>query len=185
MLAQDDGLRVLVYAPYYANSGFFFAKFNPRTKYFFERYLTSAGYIDAWGSDQAVFNAVLPEVVSFAGLTVKTLGYINFPSGRTYQDPGYFEYMRDIASQTLTPTIYHMNWTNNKTQKVVQMKQMGMWFLNQKGDNMTCASRPEIECSHWNKPSMKICATAMNMTRDDTCKFVKITTRFWPEEASY
>jgi Nucleotide-diphospho-sugar transferase len=184
ILVQDDGGRTPNYAPYFANSGFFFAKSNPRTKYFFQRLLYNAEYITPWKSDQAVFNAILPEVVSFVGLTVKTLGFHDFPGGRTYQDPEYYDFMKDIALRTHTPIIYHMHWTINKEQKVEQMKQMGMWYLRIAENNTICADEPEVECFHWNRPSMKVCETVASMTKDDAIDQVyDVTTRFWPEDS--
>jgi hypothetical protein len=184
LLVQDDGGRTPNYAPYYANSGFFFAKNNPRTKYFFQQLLYNAGYIIPWRSDQAVFNAILPEAVSLAGLDVVTLGFHDFPGGRTYQDPDYYEFMKDIALQKHTPIIYHMHWTINKEQKIEQMKQMGMWYLSTDGNNTICVDKPEIECFHWNRPSMKVCETVTTMTKDDALdQGFDVTTRFWPEES--
>jgi hypothetical protein len=184
LLVQDDGGRTPNYAPYYANSGFFFAKNNPRTKYFFQQLLYNAGYIIPWVSDQAVFNAILPEAVSLAGLDVQTLGYHDFPGGLTYQHPDYYQFMKDIALQKHTPIIYHMHWTTNKEQKIEQMKQMGMWYLSTDGNNTICADKPQIECFHWNRPSMKVCETVTTMTKDDALgQAFDVTTRFWIEES--
>jgi lipopolysaccharide biosynthesis glycosyltransferase len=101
MLVQDDGGRTPNYAPYYANSGFYFAKSNEKTKYFFHQLLYNGDKMHDWSSDQAVFNALLPEVVNLAGMSVKTLASDDFAGGRMYQDPDSYDYMREMLTNAL------------------------------------------------------------------------------------
>jgi hypothetical protein len=159
VLVQDDGGRTQNYAPYFAYSGFYFAKNNEKTRYFFQQVLFRLDRIVDWGSDQKVFNSVLPEVINLLGMSVKTLAPFDFAAGRAYQDPHSYGYMREmLTKKTRAPVVFHMNWTENKTQKIIQMKQMGMWYLHATTrQRYKCTPEPMIECTHWNRPSVPIC----------------------------
>lgn len=168
VLVQDDGGRTQNYAPYFANSGFYFAKNNEKTKYFFQQVLLRGERIVDWGSDQGVFNAVLPEVANLLGMSVKTLAPTDFAVGRLYQEPYSYDYMRKmLTNKTRAPVVFHMNWTGNKTQKIIQMKQMGMWYLHAANrKRYKCTREPMIECNHWNRPSVPACRASKTMTKD-------------------
>jgi len=84
MLFQDDGARSLRFAPYAANTGFFFARHNERTRYFFISMLYHADMIQRTRSHQAVVASLLPEFNSLVGLKVKTLQDTDFPGGFHY-----------------------------------------------------------------------------------------------------
>jgi hypothetical protein len=83
---QDDGNRQERFAPYSANSGFYFARSNDRTKLLFRSILNSGDLVFASRSHQEVLIAMLAEINNYAGLTVKVLSRDNdeFLSGYHY-----------------------------------------------------------------------------------------------------
>jgi hypothetical protein len=70
---QDDGSRQERYAPYSANSGFYYVRQNQRTKHLFRHLLYAGDLINAWYSHQQVLIALLSEYNSLFGLSVKIL----------------------------------------------------------------------------------------------------------------
>lgn len=50
---QDDGSRSTRFSPYFANSGFYFLRQNPRTRYFMNMLLYSGDTILEWRSHQS------------------------------------------------------------------------------------------------------------------------------------
>ncbi len=71
---QHDGSNSIRYAPYSANSGFFYARANKRTQYLFTSLLYHSDLIITWDSQQQVLVQLLAEHSSLFGLNVKVLG---------------------------------------------------------------------------------------------------------------
>lgn len=145
LLFQDDGAHSLRYAPWSANTGFYYVRYNDRTRYFLTQLLYNGALIQAKSSHQAALIAVMNEHASLFGLRVKTLDGTRFPGGFHYHRRK--EQMKDIvraeqeisktkttktttdpASRT-TPWIFHMSWTANKDNKLLFFRQMGWWYL--------------------------------------------------------
>ena len=131
ILLQDDGARSLRYAPYCANSGFYYVRYNDRTRYLFISLLLQSDMIAAHGSHQQVLVSLLTEHASLTGLKVKVLGHDDYPGGWDYHRHGRWDYLRKIPSGGTIAEIFHMSWTKNKDNKVLFMKQMGMWHLKE------------------------------------------------------
>jgi len=68
---QDDGSRQERYAPYSANSGFYFVRSNDRTQLLFRRMLYAGDLIFACGSHQQVLIFLLSDMNSLGALKVK------------------------------------------------------------------------------------------------------------------
>ena len=172
---QDDGSRQERYAPFSANSGFYFIRSNPRTKILFRTMLYSGDLIIACRSHQQILIALLEEYNSLLGLTVKVLSREedDFPGGYHYNMRK--DFMRKMIDGKITPYIFHMSWTLNKVNKVEYLHQMGMWYLNDKcvgqevagillGDDASndvrgacCSAEPIIKCHYSDKPSIIPC----------------------------
>jgi hypothetical protein len=178
---QDDGSRQERYAPYSANSGFYFVRSNSKTRHLFKQLLYSSDLISAWRSHQSVLIALLAEHSSIMGLTVKI-----FPK-EMEELPGGLQFhrkrdtMKKILSGNSTAYIFHMSWTENKDDKLAFLQQMGEWYLNDKcigkgsrevteaesGDignrlhgilsNHCCSTEPIITCHYRDKPSKIPC----------------------------
>ncbi len=172
IIFQDDGNRGLYYAPYAANTGFYYVKNNPKTKSFFNSLLFSGDMILSTFSHQIALVQVLSEHASLYGLQVKIWDrHTNeFPGGHFFHQR--FDSMKQIVRGELTPYIFHMSWTENKSNKVKFMQQMGMWYARDscrnksmaelKSDSGTksldcCLAQPLVQCHFKDKPSIIPC----------------------------
>jgi hypothetical protein len=70
---QDDGARSIRFAPYSANSGFYYVRHNPRTQFLLTSILLAADLIMTQKSHQQVLNTILEEHSSLYELRVKVL----------------------------------------------------------------------------------------------------------------
>lgn len=64
MYFQDDGSRGLFYAPYSANTGFYYVRQNDRTRYFFNSLLLAGDLISSTHSHQIALISLLSEHAS-------------------------------------------------------------------------------------------------------------------------
>jgi hypothetical protein len=173
---QDDGNHALFYAPYSANTGFYYVRHNDRTQYFFNSLLLAGDLILSTHSHQITLIALLNEHASMYNLRVKILerNTPEFPGGYTYHRKK--EYMKDMLAGRVTPYIFHMSWTLNKANKALYFRQMGEWYLQDKCVGSTvqeitgketvsigalrdscCAAEPIISCHYRDKPSKIPC----------------------------
>eukprot|EP00591_Stephanopyxis_turris_P009357 CAMPEP_0195515512 /NCGR_PEP_ID=MMETSP0794_2-20130614/6554_1 /TAXON_ID=515487 /ORGANISM="Stephanopyxis turris, Strain CCMP 815" /LENGTH=544 /DNA_ID=CAMNT_0040643943 /DNA_START=219 /DNA_END=1853 /DNA_ORIENTATION=+ len=175
ILFQDDGARSLRYAPYCANSGFYYVRHNPKTRYLFISLLLQSDQIIAHHSHQQILSTMLTEHASLYGLKVKVLDTMDFPGGVNYHRRKNFDMFKDIREGNVTPWIFHMSWTHNKDNKLLYMKQMGQWHLNKQCENknfqeikesqgdvtdlvpLCCSAEPLITCHYSDKPSVINC----------------------------
>ena len=74
VIFQHDGSNNVRYAPYSANSGFYYARANKKTQYLFTSLLFHSDLIITWDSHQQVLVQLLSEHSSLFGLNVKVLG---------------------------------------------------------------------------------------------------------------
>jgi hypothetical protein len=189
VLFQSDGARTQRYAPYDANSGFYYVRQNDKTRFLFNSFLLMADMIIVHGSHQQYLNALLTEHSSLTGLKVKTLEVDGYPGGWDYHNKGRYDYLRKIPSGESVAEIFHMSWTENKDNKVRFMKQMGMWHLkdecfSKQFDQITlsssvggdathqgivdhfshcCSKEPMISCHYKDKPSVIDCSSSPPM----------------------
>jgi len=129
ILFQDDGARSARYAPFAANSGFYYLRHNARTRYLMTRLLYQGDLIQSTKSHQQALAALLAEHSSLYGLKVKILNGEQFPGGFHFHRD--HQLMHDIIEGKKTPKIFHMSWTENKKNKVLFFQQMGMWYPNE------------------------------------------------------
>ena len=182
MMFQDDGGHSVRYAPYSANSGFYYVRSNARTKHFFSALLNAGDLIFATDSHQQALIALMSEHVSLYGLKVKVL------SRDTDEFPGGFhfhmksgEYMRRLFAGKVDPYIFHMSWTLNKDNKLLFLQQIGEWHVKEEcvhkevkelpsgltadvdTDSTTpfadacCTAEPIFKCHYRDKPSKFPC----------------------------
>ena len=74
IIFQHDGSDSVRYAPYAANSGFYYIRANKRSQYLFTSLLYHSDLIITWDSHQQVLIQLLAEHSSLFGLQVKVLG---------------------------------------------------------------------------------------------------------------
>lgn len=189
MLFQDDGAHSLRYAPYAANSGFYYVRHNARTRYFFTQFLYNGALILKTSSHQAALIALMAEHSSLYGLSVKVLDGNEFPGGFHFHRRR--DMMKSIAQKNANPNpyIFHMSWTKNKDDKIRYMQQMAWWHTREqcvdhkveeiKMDknvpdyndsnptlvNACCTVEPLITCHYKDKPSAVPCPDAPNIDR--------------------
>lgn len=70
---QDDGAHSTRYAPYSANSGFYYVRHNDRTQFFLTSVLMAGDLVIKTDSHQQALIALLAEHASLYGLRVKVL----------------------------------------------------------------------------------------------------------------
>lgn len=168
---QDDGARSIRYQPYSANSGFYFIRNNPRTQYFLTQLVLSADLILKTYSHQQALVAMLAEHASLYGLKVKVISKEDdgFPGGVHFHRGDYFK--RFFKGET-DPWIFHMSWTLNKDTKLLYLRQLGEWYVQEQcvDKNVSqialnggtfvdaCCSKEAIfSCHHRDKPSKEPC----------------------------
>ena len=172
---QDDGSRQERYAPYSANSGFYFVRANDRTKHLFRHLLYSGDLLNAWYSHQQVLIALLSEYNSLLGLKVKVFAKERdeFPGGWLFHRQPK-EMKKIMQGESNSHYIFHMSWTENKENKLKFFQQIGQWYVQETcvgkhyneivgGDSSVslsthcCLAEPLIKCHYKDKPSIIPC----------------------------
>ncbi|KAL9185412.1 hypothetical protein ACHAXT_003189 [Thalassiosira profunda] len=177
VIFQHDGSYSVRYAPYTANSGFYYARANKRTQYLFTSMLYHADLIITWDSHQQLLVQLLAEHSSLFGLQVQVLGRDTemFPGGYHFHQRR--DFMKKLMRRETETYIFHMSWTENKTNKLLFLRQLGEWYVNEKcvgktardilggspssvGDALfrpCCAAEPIFSCHFRDKPSKLPC----------------------------
>lgn len=174
---QDDGGHSVRYAPYSANSGFYYVRHNKRTRHFLTALLMAGDLVLKTDSHQQALIATLNEHVSLYGLKVKVLARTEeeFPGGYQFHQKSK-DYMTKFFKGEHKPYIFHMSWTMNKDNKVLFFEQMGEWYVNAScidkkvnetivddGDSFLdscCMANPTFKCHYRDKPSVKPCKSS-------------------------
>eukprot|EP00980_Cylindrotheca_fusiformis_P002990 scaffold692_cov118-Cylindrotheca_fusiformis.AAC.12 len=140
---QYDRNRNVEQAPFSANSGFYFAKCNQRTNYFFSMLARMGDLILKTGSHQQVLSILMSEHIAIHGLKVKVMGGMNekdadlFPTSNANKgatiDGWHMHrskwFMDDMKKGIQNPYIFHVNWNKNGKEKIDLMKASGHWFV--------------------------------------------------------
>ena len=186
MYFQDDGAHSERYAPYSANSGFYYVRNNEKTKYLFTSLLYHSDTIIQSSSHQQALIQLLADHASLYGLRVKILSrdMDDFPGGWHYHRKK--DLLKGIMSEEIVPEIFHMSWTKNKDNKLKFFQQMGQWYVHDKcigstkdailGESVEeevkdtndgniemqlfepcCLAKPNIVCHYRDKPSIIPC----------------------------
>lgn len=167
---QDDGNHAIYYAPYSANTGFYFVRNNQRTQHFFNTFLLSGDLILSTKSHQVPLIALLGEHASLYGIRVKIFPRTSdeFPGGHAFNRRK--DFMKELFAGTVHPYVFHMSWTLNKDNKIKYFQQMGEWFIHDQcvqktarqivATDMTttcCSVEPIVTCHYRDKPSKIPC----------------------------
>lgn len=175
---QDDGSRGIFYAPFSANTGFYYVRSNDRTRNFFNSLLMSGDLVISAKSHQIALVALLSEHTSLHGMKTKVLSRDTneFPGGHAFHYRR--DFMKDIFAGKVTPYIFHMSWTLNKENKQKFFRQIGDWYLKdecvastsdkilgtkghapEKGSLIEpcCSAEPIFSCFYSDKPSKFPC----------------------------
>jgi hypothetical protein len=168
MFFQDDGNHALYYAPYSANTGFYYVRHNEKTQYFFNCLLMAGDLIMSTHSHQNALNVLLSEHTSMYGLKVKVLerNTQEFPGGYSFHRKK--EFMKDLLRGRIEPYIFHMSWTINKENKIFYFRQMAEWYVQERCISMPiaeiegavggcCSTEALVSCHYRDKPSKIPC----------------------------
>jgi Nucleotide-diphospho-sugar transferase len=175
---QDDGGHSVRYAPYAANSGFYFVRSNTRTQNFLKSILMNGDVVFSSRSHQQVLIAFLNEHSSLFALKAKVIPRtsVEFPGGYQFHQRSKL-YMRSFFKGVHKPYIFHMSWTLNKDDKMLFFRQMGEWYVHhicidtkvQDIDGIGATTTPDVfnglccsneamfSCHYRDKPSIKAC----------------------------
>jgi len=177
VLFQHDGSDSVRYAPYSANSGFYYVRANKRSQYLFTSLLYHSDLIITWDSHQQVLIQLLAEHSSLFGLNVKIFSRDTeyFPGGWQYHSRK--DFMKKMMEGETDSYIFHMSWTENKDNKLLFLRQLGQWFVNEQcvGKNAEeilggveiqtgiplfepcCAAEALVSCHYKDKASVNSC----------------------------
>lgn len=162
MSFMDDGARSPRYTPFFVNSGFYFVKYNRRTRYFEEKLVKSGpSEIGFTHSHQSVLIRHLSESYHHAKLSVYVLDRELFPSGQAYHENKPF--IKKITEGLFRPYVFHMCWTSNREDKVKYFKEIGYWYLPEDAENNKKMCSSSKYASAWlglsasNRPTTQCC----------------------------
>ena len=114
MVFQYDHNTELRFAPFAANTGFYYVRANPRTQYFLGALVSQMDLVASTASHTAALTALLQTHNTHYGLTVRVLEKETklFPSGYHWnEEPGY---MKEMWGSHVDPYLFHMSRTENK-----------------------------------------------------------------------
>jgi hypothetical protein len=103
---SDDGQRSLRYAPFYANSGFYYLKASEKSEYFTWSIMTAFDSVQRLGSHQNVFTTRLNEGLGISYQHSKLLPMEDFPTGYQYHHDK--KYMKNLFDKEISPYGFHM-----------------------------------------------------------------------------
>ncbi|KAL7453075.1 hypothetical protein ACHAWC_004763 [Mediolabrus comicus] len=177
VLFQHDGSDQVRYAPYSANSGFYYVRANKRSQYLFTSLLYHSDLIITWDSHQQVLVQLLAEHSSLFGLNVKVFNRDTdyFPGGWQFHQRK--DFMKRLIKGETDSYIFHMSWTENKDNKLLFLRQLGEWYVNEQcvgksaddilgGSELPegmplvepcCAAEALFSCHYKDKPSKLPC----------------------------
>lgn len=116
LIFMDDGARSPRFAPYFANSGFYYVRHSSKTLYFMERMLKSMSELSSTHSHQATMMRYLLEVHELSNMEVALLDQFLFPSGSLFHHNK--TYMKQLSGHEIEPFVFHMCWTESRVDKV-------------------------------------------------------------------
>ena len=124
---MDDGARSPRFAPYFSNSGFYYLKYNARTRYLMHRMMLSVFEISYTHSHQGTLTKYMIESHDLAGLQITALNQLEFPSGKMFHHNK--TYMRLLQAGQVDPYVFHMCWTANSKDKIKNFLAIKKWYV--------------------------------------------------------
>lgn len=177
ILFQHDGSSQPRYNPLSANSGFYYVRWNKKTQYLFTSFVYHGAVVRKTKSHQQVLVQLLLEHASLFGLNVKVFDKAEtdmFPGGWHFHQ--HWDSIRDIIDGNSNAYILHFSWTENKVNKLLFMRQMNEWYVQEQcitndvtklveGGVVTdgslilscCSKEPIFSCHYKDKPSKWPC----------------------------
>jgi hypothetical protein len=119
LLFSDDGNLSLRYAPFFANSGFYYLRANAKTEQLAWSIMESFDYIQRLGSHQNVLTMRLMELTDMVQMKSKLIPLEQLPNGILYHHDRM--YMKKLRDRQVSPYGFHMCWTKGKPEKLVRI----------------------------------------------------------------
>ena len=136
------------FAPFYANSGFFFLQRTVSTRWFWDHVVMESGMVAVFRSQQAMTTWLLNTHHTRLGMTVLMLPYDKYVSGAFLNG----KISRFPTVETSDAVVLHFCWTNSKIEKAALMVVRDSAFIPLKH---IVGGVPE---AHWNEhPWEEIC----------------------------
>lgn len=120
-------------------------------------------------SHQQVLTRHLSETLHLIGLQIRVLEIALFPSGQAYHEDK--KYMNKVIKREYRPYVFHMCWTDNRVNKVVFFKEVGLWYLP---DSPSCIQPQTL--LEYNTGTLR------NGKVDDIKTRCCLRDRYWPKE---
>ena len=131
---MDDGARSPRFAPYFSNSGFYFLKYNSKTRYLMHRMMLSVFEISYTHSHQGTLTKYMIEAHDLVKLQISALSQLDFPSGKMFHHNK--TYMKQLHLGLVDPYVFHMCWTANSKDKIKNFLSINKWYVR---DESRCA----------------------------------------------
>jgi hypothetical protein len=125
-LWMDDGARSGRFAPYYANTGFFYLRATEKTKSLWDDMFFRYDYIASWHSQQALTNMLLDNACQ-RGHVADVFCKWDIPGGYFAAGSSKEERMEEVLRHK--PSMFHMHFTSDSTVKYSKFIMFDMWFL--------------------------------------------------------
>ncbi len=110
-----------LYAPLYANSGFFHLRNTAQCRRLWQLVHDSFDKVYHYGSQQRVVNKVLTHRY-FRGLKLDLLAEADFANGHLFT-------WDDMSGLPTDPYVIHCSWTSNLEQKMKKYRMANIWYL--------------------------------------------------------
>ena len=120
---MDDGARTNRFAPFFANTGFYYLRNNLQVAAFWDAVLYFGPYSFSYRSNQQTVNMVMEWYATRWGLSVKVLPWQLFPSGnRISMDKARATHRNEPLRKALDEGyVKHYCWTRSIKEKVEKM----------------------------------------------------------------
>jgi hypothetical protein len=121
---MDDGSRDTRFAPFFANTGFYFLYNHFSVRQFWDHVVMTSGYVIEWRSNQEVVNWMLEDHNRRFSLEVKTLPQKIYVSGNNLDQFEQFNKNKQVL-------VRHFCWTANKAEKLKRLKQFDVLLITE------------------------------------------------------
>jgi hypothetical protein len=123
---MDDGARTGRFAPYYANTGFFYLRATDNTKSLWDDMFFRYDFIARWHSQQALTNMLLDNACQ-RGHVADVFCKWDIPGGYFAAGASKEKRMEEVLRHK--PSMFHMHYTSDSTVKYTKFIIFDMWFL--------------------------------------------------------
>eukprot|EP00040_Diaphanoeca_grandis_P022039 m.117931 g.117931 ORF g.117931 m.117931 type:complete len:589 (+) comp28618_c0_seq1:253-2019(+) len=145
---QDDNSRQERFAPFFANSGFFYLKNTATTKWFWEHVTFTLP--NRPQGNQVIVDAMLQYFVRYHNFKLSMLSFKEFMSGAYIMHPIHTPKSASPKPIFEEAKVMHFCWTTNFQDKILKMKHYNQLFVSEKCvNNISTCFQQNNENEHW------------------------------------